>query len=200
MRLQAAKKKITLVAQPAKTHSSVNTEEAGERFREVVLPHLADALAFARWLTGSPDDAEDVVQEACLRALGGIGTYAGGSARAWLLAIVRNSCFTWLAKNRPKSLVLAGDAADAVLMGGDRSLDEGEPTQEAQLIAKADREAVSAAIAALPNPYREMVILRDIIGLAYLEIASMFGVPIGTVMSRLARGRAFLAAQIGRTR
>ena len=73
------------------------------------MPHLDDAYAFARWLTGNATDAEDVVQEACLRALNGVGTYAGGNARAWLLAIVRNTTFTWMARNRPKALVLTDD-------------------------------------------------------------------------------------------
>jgi len=165
-----------------------------------VLPHLADALAFARWLTGSPDDAEDVVQEACIRALAGIETYAGGSARAWLLAIVRNTCFTWLAKHRPKSLVLAGDAAALAEMGELGLESVAEPTPEAQLIAKTDAEALAASIAELPNPFREVLILRDINGLSYREIAGMIAVPIGTVMSRLSRARNFLAARIGRTR
>jgi len=177
----------------------VSAADKGQRFRAVVLPHLADALAFARWLTGSPIDAEDVVQEACIRGLAGIDTYAGGSSRAWLLAIVRNTCFTWLAKHRPKSLVLAGNAAEAAEMG-DAALNEAEPTPEAQLIAKADTEAVGAAITALPSPFREVVVLRDINGLSYREIASTIGVPIGTVMSRLARARCQLAIELGRMR
>src|SRR5438067_7473815 len=199
MRLGAARQKGSLVAATGRTSASVSAADRGQCFRKVVLPHLADALAFARYLTGSPHDAEDVVQEACIRALAGIDTYAGGSPRAWLLAIVRNTCFTWLAKHRPKSLVLAGDAAEAAEMG-DAGLNEAEPTPEAQLIAKADTEAIGAAIAALPNPFREVVILRDINGLSYREIASMIGVPIGTVMSRLARARGQLATQLGRMR
>jgi RNA polymerase sigma factor (sigma-70 family) len=178
----------------------VSAGEKGDRFRAVVLPHLADALAFARWLTGSPHDAEDVVQEACIRALAGIDTYAGGSARAWLLAIVRNACFTWLAKHRPKSLVLAGDTAALAGTREEGMFGNAEPTPEAQLIAKADAEAIAAAIEALPNPFREVVVLRDINGLSYREIAAMIGVPIGTVMSRLARARSLLAARIGNAR
>ena len=83
-----------------------------ERFGEVVLPHLADAMSLARWLTGNATDAEDVVQDACLKAHAGIATYAGGNARAWLLTIVRNVSYTWLARNRPRSLVAVGDLAD----------------------------------------------------------------------------------------
>src|SRR5947207_391319 len=198
MRLQPARRWVTLAAAAAGTSASVSASDKGQRFREVVLPHLADALAFARFLTGSTVDAEDVVQEACIRALAGIGTFGGGSARAWLLAIVRNTCFTWLAKHRPKSLVLAGDAAALAEMGDGGSHGETEPSPEARLIAKADTEALASAIAALPNPYREVVILRDINGLSYREIAAMIGIPIGTVMSRLARARGQLAAQMRR--
>src|SRR5437762_1273311 len=178
MRLGAASQRESPTAATVRMSARVSAADRGQRFREVVLPHLADALAFARFLTGSPDDAEDVVQEASIRALAGIDTYAGGNARAWLLAIVRNTCFTWLAKHRPKSLVLAGDAVSAAEMG-EGAFDEHEPTPEAQLIAKADAEAVSQAIAALTHPFREVVILRDINGLGYREIASMMGVPIG---------------------
>src|SRR3954447_380682 len=160
----------------------VSADEKQEQFRSIVLPHLADALAFARYLTGSRDDAEDLVQEACIRAFAGIATYAGGNTRAWLLAIVRNASFTWLAKHRTKSLVL-GDEADIAEMGEE----EPSPTPEAQLIAKAETEAVTAAVAALPGPYREVVILRDINGCSYRQIATMIGIPLGTVMSRLAR-------------
>src|SRR5262245_11264984 len=138
MRLQAVGQRGSLTAATARNSASVSAGDKGQRFREVVLPHLADALAFARWLTGSPNDAEDVVQEACIRALAGIETYAGGSARAWLLAIVRNTCFTWLAKHRPKSLVLAGDAealAEMEELGSERGA---EPTPEAQLSASAE--------------------------------------------------------------
>src|SRR4051794_35823018 len=174
----------------------VSADEKQEQFRSIVLPHLADALAFARYLTGSRDDAEDVVQEACIRALAGIENYAGGNARAWLLAIVRNTCFTWLAKHRPKSLVLAGDAAALAEMGELESESVAEPTPESQLIAKSDTQALAATIAELPNPFREVLILRDINGLSYREIAAMSAVPIGTVMSRLSRARNFLAARI----
>jgi RNA polymerase sigma factor (sigma-70 family) len=184
---------------PATTRMSarVSTEAKGDRFRAVVLPHLADALALARWLTGSPDDAQDVVQEACIRALAGIDTYDGGSQRGWVLAIVRNTCFTWLAKHRPKSLVLTGDPALLAERGEEGPFGESEPTPEAHLIAKADNEALAAAIADLPAPFREVVVLRDVNGFSYREIATMIGSPIGTVMSRLSRARSFLAARIG---
>jgi RNA polymerase sigma factor (sigma-70 family) len=200
MRRAAERPREVPSAAAARNTTRVSGADKGERFREVVLPHLGDALAFARWLTGSSHDAEDVVQEACIRALVGIDGFAGGSARAWLLAIVRNTCFTWLAKHRPKSLVLSGDAAETAEMGKEQSFDEAEPTPEAALIAKADAQVLADAVAALPGPFREVVILRDINGLSYREIASMIGVPLGTVMSRLARARRQLAAYIGHAR
>lgn len=168
---------------------------AGERFREVVLPHLPDALSLACWLTGSAHDAEDVVQEACLKAHTGIGTYAGGNARAWLLTIVRRTAYTWLAKNRPRNLVAVGGLSD---------LDELAPqpdagnTPEAALLEKADADALRAAIAALPLVLREVVVLRDMNGLGYREIAQMLDIPIGTVMSRLSRGRGALILALGK--
>jgi RNA polymerase sigma-70 factor (ECF subfamily) len=178
---------------------NVNSEAASERFREVVLPHLADAMALARWLTGNHHDAEDVVQDACLRALAGIEGYSGRGARAWLLTIVRNACFAWLAKNRPKSLVLVGDlaAVDEIAQS-----DDAEPTltPEAELIRKAEATLVHTALETLPIPFREVLVLRDINELSYKEIAAMLAVPIGTVMSRLSRGRTLLAIAIERAR
>lgn len=169
-------------------------DPSAERFREVVLPHLADALAFARWLTGNAHDAEDVVQEACLRAYAGIGTYAGGSARAWLLAIVRNACHTWLARNRGPMLVPLDEVTDADLLASGPS---GDDDAEAAMIARADAAEIEAAIAALPQPFREVLVLRDINGLGYREIADLISAPIGTVMSRLSRARTILIRQLG---
>ena len=173
-----------------------------ERFGEVVLPHHADAKSLARWLTGNAADAEDVVQEACLKAHAGIGTYAGGNARAWLLAIVRNVSYTWLSRNRPRNLVTVGDLADLDELSGTReSLDAARAdSPEAALIAKTDTAAMEAAIAGLPHSFREVLVLRDVNGLSYREIAAMLGVPIGTVMSRLSRARGLLMSQLGAQR
>lgn len=170
--------------------------EAAKRFREVVMPHLSDALGLARWLTGSRHDAEDVVQEACIRALKGIGGYSGGSAKAWVLSIVRNCCFTWLAKNRPKSLILTDDATVFEMNAG-----QGEcATPESAMIAKAEEQAVERAISNLPHLSREIVVLRDVNGLSYAEIAEMLAIPSGTVMSRLARARQMLMKELGQKR
>jgi RNA polymerase sigma-70 factor (ECF subfamily) len=165
------------------------------RFAEVVLPHLGDALSLARWLTGNQADAEDVVQEACLKAHAGIAGFAGGNARAWLLTIVRNASYTWMARNRPRSVVAVGDLADLDDVSPPPDSDADSP--EAALIAKANSAAVEAAIARLPQAFRETVVLRDINGLSYREIATMLGVPQGTVMSRLARARGLLMTELG---
>jgi RNA polymerase sigma-70 factor (ECF subfamily) len=183
-------------AEKIEKQADVTSEPASDRFREIVLPHLADAMALARWLTGNHHDAEDVVQDACLRALAGIDGYAGRGARAWLLAIVRNACFAWLAKNRPKSLVLVGEASEMDELAGPG--DQPDATPEAELLRQADAALVHAALQDLPLPYREVLVMRDINELSYKEIAAMLAVPIGTVMSRLSRGRALLAAAIRR--
>ena len=167
-----------------------------QRFSEVVLPHLDDALSLARWLTGNLTDAEDVVQEACIRAYGAIAT-ARSNPRAWLLAIVRNTAFTWLAKNRPKSVVVTEDD-ELFERAGLEMIDPSQATTpEAVLIAKIDAEQLHRAIAALPLAYREALVLREIEGLSYQEISSVMSVPIGTVMSRLARARNLLIQRIG---
>jgi RNA polymerase sigma-70 factor (ECF subfamily) len=174
---------------------AVNDDQAS--FRAVVLPHLADAYALARWLTGNATDAEDVVQEACLRAFRGISGFAGGNARAWVLTITRHAAFTWLGKNRSSALVVVDDLEEVER----KELGRGTPseyceTPEAALIAKADADRLEAAITQLPVPFREALVLRDVQGLDYREIAQVTKVPIGTVMSRLARARRRLIASI----
>jgi RNA polymerase sigma factor (sigma-70 family) len=179
---------------------ALDEDRQAQLFRQVVLPHLADALALARWLAGNLPDAEDIVQESCVRALRGIAGYDGRNSRAWVLAIVRNTAFTWLAKHRSKALVMVGDLADideAAQAGGPGNADP-QPTPEAELIRRADASTVEAAIAALALPYREILVLRDINGLSYKEIAQLLSLPIGTVMSRLARARQQLTAGIKR--
>ncbi len=171
------------------------SEDRGRLFAEVVVPYLDDAYAFARWLTGDASDAEDVVQEACIRAMKGIGGFAGGSKRAWLISIVRNTAFTWLARNRPKSIVLTDD-----LEAAERGSSVATPvaTPEAEVIARADAALLQSAIADLPAPFREVLILREFNDLSYREISEAVGIPIGTVMSRLARARALLIERIGK--
>jgi len=165
------------------------------RFANVVMPHIDDAYRLARWLTGNSTDAEDVVQDAALRAFRAIRSFAGGSARAWVLRIVRNTAYSWLRKNRPTAVVTVDDL-EAVELAQANPGDPDAPTPEATLLAKVDAEQLRAAIAALPAPFRETLVLRDIEGLDYREIAQATEVPIGTVMSRLARARNRLAATL----
>jgi RNA polymerase sigma factor (sigma-70 family) len=176
--------------------------EEGEnaRFSTVVVPHLSDALTIALWLTGDRADAEDIVQEACLRAFRSIATFAGGNARAWLLAIVRNTAYSWLKKNRRKEIVAVDDLEAEerahVERGGDFE-DSISTTPEAELIARADADQFQAEIEKLPPAFREVLVLRDIQGLEYREIAEVTSVPVGTVMSRLARARRRLISAVG---
>jgi RNA polymerase sigma factor (sigma-70 family) len=166
------------------------------RFNSVVMPHLDAAYNLAHWLTGNRTDAEDVVQDASLRAFRAIHKFAGGNARAWVLCIVRNTACSWLRKNRPTAVVTVEDLEAVEAVYAEPADRDGE-TPEAALIAKIDAEQLRAAIAALPTPFRETLVLRDIEGLDYREIAEATEVPIGTVMSRLARARGRLIATIG---
>jgi RNA polymerase sigma factor (sigma-70 family) len=173
-----------------------DSDDERARFARVVLPHLADAYALARWLTGNRTDAEDVVQEACLKAFRGLDGFAGGSPRAWLLTITRHAAYAWLGKNRSTMLQTVEDleAVERVQPDGDGGTSPQTP--EAALIAKTEAVRLEAAIAALPPPFRETLVLRDLQGLDYREIAAITRVPIGTVMSRLARARQRLMTSI----
>ena len=173
----------------------MHSEDEKKQFERLVVPHLEDALTLARWLTRSSSDAEDVVQESCLRAFQAIDQFAGSNARSWILAIVRNTAYTWIRKNRSTPLVsfdsLAGDQREEVELGGELA-DANDSNPEIQLIKRTDAARFEIAIKKLPPNFREAVVLRDIQGLDYREIAEVTGVPIGTVMSRLARARARL--------
>ncbi|PTM95283.1 sigma-70 family RNA polymerase sigma factor [Mycoplana dimorpha] len=177
----------------------MHEDQPATRFRELVVPHLQDALMFARGLTGNRDDAEDVVQEACLRAYAATGRGTVRHPRAWLLAIVRNTAFTWMAKNRPKAVLALGDDAeiDRLAETADAaSTDTAILTPEAELIRKAEAAAVQRAVDALPALLREVLVLREFNELSYREIADLLSLPIGTVMSRLSRARLMLAISI----
>lgn len=166
-----------------------------QRFNETVLPHVDDALALARWLTGNAADAEDVVQDACVRAFSAIATVRNTDARAWLLVIVRNTAFTWIAKNRPKAVITTDD--EGLFKQADLEMIESQASPESILIEKTDAEHLHLAIAALPLSYREVLVLREIEGISYQEISKVLSIPIGTVMSRLARARNLLVQRIG---
>ena len=158
------------------------------QFNALMLPHMAAAYNLARWLTGNPDDASDVVQESYLRAIRFFATYRGEAARSWLLAIVRNTSLNWLAQKRnlrTEPLPEMGDDDDV----SGRDIVDGEPDPEFNLIQKQASATMDQLIQNLPVAYREVVILREIEELSYKEIADVIGMPIGTVMSRLARAR-----------
>jgi RNA polymerase sigma factor (sigma-70 family) len=172
----------------------VNSPDDQTRFARVVLPHLAEAYALARWLTGNGIDAEDVVQDACLRAFRGIAGFRESNARAWVLTIVRRTAYSWLGRNRPATLVVTDDVEG--VEGAEMA--SGDAEAETEMIAKADAARLQAAIQKLPPPFRETLVLRDLHGLEYRQIAKMTGVPIGTVMSRLARARRRLMTTIAK--
>jgi len=150
------------------------------------MPHLAAGYNLARWLTRNDHDAEDVVQEAYLRALRAFDRYRGGDPRSWLLTIVRNTCYTWLRQNRRSEPAPTGDSADDAWaeIPADPA---GEP--EAQFIRNADTRLLREALEQLPAEFREAFVLRELEGFSYKEIADIVDVPLGTVMSRLARAR-----------
>ena len=163
--------------------------DKSEAFEGVMLPHLDSAHNLARWLTGNDQDAQDIVQEAYLRAYRFFSGFRGGDARAWLLTIVRNTTFTWLRKNRPAAVTEFDEAS--------HSLDEVAPDPPTILIQNATIDSVRAAITALPTEFREVLILRELEGLSYKQIAEVAELPIGTVMSRLARARGLLQQRLG---
>jgi RNA polymerase sigma-70 factor (ECF subfamily) len=163
------------------------------RFEKSVLPHLDAAYNLARWLTRNDHDAEDVVQEACLRAFRFFDGLRGADARPWLLAIVRNAGYSWLEKNRPAEIVALDDAglvASDVETAGHAAPTESNP--EVILLQSANRKLVNQALEEIPVGYREVLVMRELEDLSYKEIAAIAGIPIGTVMSRLARGRELL--------
>ncbi|HEY7424923.1 MAG TPA: sigma-70 family RNA polymerase sigma factor [Gemmataceae bacterium] len=160
------------------------------RFEQVMMPHLAAAYNLARWLTRNDHDAEDLVQEAYLRAYKFFNRFQGDDGRAWLLAVVRNTCYTWLKQHHARELAASfdetvhGAASDAL-------------NPEKLLLQKATQQMLREALEELPIAFREVVVLRDLEGFSYKEIASIVDVPLGTVMSRLTRGRGRLQQCLG---
>jgi len=150
------------------------------RFEQLVLPHLDAAFNLARWLLRSRADAEDVAQEAMLRSYRFFPGFRGGDVRAWLLQIVRNTCYSWLEKKRPGEYMTEFDEE----LHGPAS-----PTPEALAMAAEDRARLARALESLPLRYREVIVLRELEGCSYKEIAAIASIPIGTVMSALARAR-----------
>jgi RNA polymerase sigma-70 factor (ECF subfamily) len=158
------------------------------QFDVLMLPHMAAAYNLARWVTGNPDDASDVVQESYLRAIKFFASYRGGAARSWLLAIVRNTGLNWLVQKQNQKTEPLPEPANSEEGGSQEIIDE-NADPEFDLIQKQAAATMDQLIQALPVVYREVIILREIEELSYKEIAEVIGMPIGTVMSRLARAR-----------
>jgi RNA polymerase sigma factor (sigma-70 family) len=150
------------------------------RFEQLVLPHLDAAFNLARWVLRGRNDAEDVAQEALLRAYRFFPGFNGADARAWLLQIVRNACYSWLEKNRPMDLSTEFD---------EQLYPQSSVTPESLAIAGDDKQRLTQALEALPPRFREVLVLRELEGCSYKEIASITSMPIGSVMSALSRAR-----------
>ena len=181
---------------PAPGRSSPGAELALE-FNRLILPHLDGAYNLARYLTRDPVLSDDVVQDAMVRAFRAFAQFRGESPRAWLFAIVRNCCRTAQSGARGAMALVIHESSlseDAAAQLGEHP-DPG-PTPEEEVMRKADADRVRSAIEAIPEPFREAIVLRELEDLSYAEIAEVAGVPIGTVMSRLARGRAMLAKEL----
>ena len=166
-------------------------ESRHARFEQAVLPHLGAAYNLARWLTGDDHDAEDMVQEAYLRALQFFGGFHGVDGRAWLLKIVRNTCYTWLKQNRAHVPTTTFDEEQHGVAGN-----SGDP--EVLLQRQEDRQFLRQALEELPVEFREILVLRELEGLSYKQIADIAGLPLGTVMSRLARARGRLQGALSK--
>jgi RNA polymerase sigma-70 factor (ECF subfamily) len=178
-------------AGPAGTAPPVPRPPEAARFRELILPHIDAAYSLARYLARDPTAAEDIAQEALLKAYRNLGALRG-PPKPWLLAIVRNAHFDW--RRAQRGAPLGGPAAEVVFA---ETADPTLETAEATLIRQGDVEGLRAAIEGVPEPFREALVLRELEELSYREIAEITGAPIGTVMSRLARARGMLARRMG---
>lgn len=166
-----------------------NMDEKRRRFEALAMPHLDAAVNLARWLTRGGAEADDIVQDAMLRAFRSFDGFRGDAVRPWLLAIVRNCHRSALEQKKRHSETPLGDNDESEIAAGD-------PTPEARAIQTGDGRRLDDAIAALPEEFREVVILRELEEMSYRDIAAATGAPIGTVMSRLARGRALLREKL----
>jgi len=168
-------------------------DDKARRFRDAALPCLDDVFTYARYLMRDVADAEDAVQECYMRALRHFDSYQGPAMKPWLLAILRNVCFAEFSRRAkqpaPSADEMIDTAEDAMPMWQDS-----QQTPETELLRRRDGETIRRLVEALPEPFREAIVLREINDLSYREIADISGVPVGTVMSRLARARTMLRA------
>lgn len=151
-------------------------------FEEIILPHLNSAFNLARWMTRNDQDAQDVVQESYLRAFRFFDSYRGGDGKSWLLEVVRNTCFTFQRREMRKSTVVVFDEAA-------HTPSVNQPNAEEALVEAGKRQILRRCIEGLPEPFREVLVMRELEEMSYRQIAEVAGVPPGTVMSRLSRAR-----------
>ena len=180
----------TMLVSTQREETSLHAVEERERFEQALLPHLDAAFNLARWLTHDDHDAEDLVQVAYLRALKSFGGFHGVNSRAWLLTIVRNACYTWLQQKRARGTASAFD--EEIHGAGSDAIDP-----EKLLLSEDQKQSVRRAVEELPLELREVVVLRELEGLSYKEIATIAEIPLGTVMSRLSRARERLRQSLG---
>jgi RNA polymerase sigma-70 factor (ECF subfamily) len=173
---------------PAMQEATRRPGEAGS-FEQVAMPHLDAAYNLARWLVRNPHDAQDIVQEAYLRALKFFGGYQGGNSRAWILKIVRNTSYSFLEKNR--SAGLGVEFHEEI-----HTAESSQTDAETEMLKSVESAVLRAALEELPVNFREILVLRELEEMSYKEIADVMGVPIGTVMSGLARGRSQLRERL----
>jgi len=159
------------------------------KFESALLPHLAAAYNLARWLVRNDHDAEDLVQDAYLRAFNSFDGFHGGDGRGWILTIVRNTCYTWLQQSRNRGVA---EVFDEEL----HTLEDHSRNPEVELLQTVDSQLLRQTLEKLPVEFREILVLRELEGMSYREIADLAGIPVGTVMSRLARGRERLQQQL----
>jgi len=172
-------------------NDAVAEQERMRRFRDAALPYLDEVYTLARYLMRNTDDAEDAAQECFLRALRHFDSYRGPAMKPWLLAILRNVCNAEFAR-RGKEELPTDYATDETLAEEMPMWQEPQASPEKMIVQRQDSATIRRLVAELPEPFREAIVLREMNNLSYQEIAQVAGVPIGTVMSRLARARAML--------
>ena len=177
---------------PSGTAAPLPRPSGAPRFRDLIAPHIDAAYSLARYLSRDATAAEDIAQEALLKALRNLDSLRGDAVRPWLLAIVRNTYFDW--RRRTGDRIVTGPAAEIAL---EQAPDEDQASAEDVLIRQGDVAALRAAIEAIPEPFREALVLRDLEEMSYRQVAEITGAPMGTVMSRIARARRMLGERMG---